>query len=1100
MPTKHPDRFPVKVIAALLLSILVIGVDFSFLPELEEDYNDDFYDHPDTVDFFPDFNASSEIFVVDVFDDFENETIDRGMILTLSCLQGLVNRQRAEVFIDFKGELHGVKDDWYWKFFIDNYKDAYNLTFSVITYLEFIDMFIHHASGIVVYDKENKDTINVAVTMAGINDWVAADKDTAAWLNKTYDIGVFQDLHHGWSGSRAVIYEKAFELLYPSCNKGILFASLPIVWGTDYVVACRGFVFCHNPGPFTSPQEKALTKRIMRETPADIPVIGWFEQPTGIEENYMVQLASGQGKIFLGAYKVPNKSFLTAYSTSENYSNPIKSRYTDDDGNYPGIYQEPNGGDVGGKEQVHVEDKIYLSLAITDGDNLGFMAYKMREELWNSSIRGSVPIAWSINPLMNEVAPSILHYFYATATENDTFVCGPSGSGYFYPGFTSDNQRSRWLQRTASQMDELDLRHIWLLNSFTTFEILYPEKVLEDYVEILSPEGMMLDYGDVPEGRKMWMQGAVAREEGGKEDDNGMQQKGEEENIAAPVIRSMHIWGDTDNFLAKLLVESDGTPDGDPVFAFAPIMSADLTLDTIPELLEKLDDNAELFGRDYEIVSIDDLFYLMERYYVEKAVQSRNDVEELARLFGEVQVAKGDDAYDTMVSTGVAGNDGGSHGSGIRHLTAYHAYRSIEYHDQAEDRASLAVSLMVTIGIIAAAVFILFRRNEISDRKEERNSSDEIQWFIVSFLLLFTSILILFSATYRILYMNFWNYLFIGGAVAVIAVGQRVFKHRMFSFSPSSDDGQGNCGLMGVKLIVLMQIIAVVGLIFHPAAYLFIPLFTIYLASFAMVRLGPRAPPSIIAAIVLSISLSPILMTYSLLPLSLIVIWFVFSVLLLFEGRTGNWNTSDSFSFPNPLFSAGLLVFFVAIQDIPFNRFLSISSGYRMEFLAASAVVIPLLSAVFGYTLHRFIVTKKKELEGVLWASASLASLPVLLVILLAIIDGRFAIFLIFWLYGSAITVGVLSSVALPRNSVIDQQENSIRFLTFMVVFFILGLVLATMPPIAFTVYVISLPLALVFVFYHLPLTLLVLSGPMICLPAKILMDRKNNSRNLTHN
>jgi len=241
-------------------------------------------------------------------------------------------------------------------------------------------------------------------------------------------------------------------------------------------------------------------------------------------------------------------------------------------------------------------------------------------------------------------------------------------------------------------------------------------------------------------------------------------------------------------------------------------------------------------------------------------------------------------------------------------------------------------------------------------------------------------------------------------------------------------------------------------------------------------------------------------MTYSLLPLSLIVIWFVFSVLLLFEGRTGNWNTSDSFSFPNPLFSAGLLVFFVAIQDIPFNRFLSISSGYRMEFLAASAVVIPLLSAVFGYTLHRFIVTKKKELEGVLWASASLASLPVLLVILLAIIDGRFAIFLIFWLYGSAITVGVLSSVALPRNSVIDQQENSIRFLTFMVVFFILGLVLATMPPIAFTVYVISLPLALVFVFYHLPLTLLVLSGPMICLPAKILMDRKNNSRNLTHN
>jgi hypothetical protein len=80
-----------------------------------------------------------------------------------------------------------------------------------------------------------------------------------------------------------------------------------------------------------------------------------------------------------------------------------------------------------------LENKIYVSVFISDGDNL-----QEDETLiplkWSDPNRGKVPTAWTISPALVDIAPVIINYFQRTATPNDILVSGPSGMGYTYPG------------------------------------------------------------------------------------------------------------------------------------------------------------------------------------------------------------------------------------------------------------------------------------------------------------------------------------------------------------------------------------------------------------------------------------------------------------------------------------------------------------------------------------------------------------------------------------------------------------------------------------------------------------------------------------------
>lgn len=85
-------------------------------------------------------------------------------------------------------------------------------------------------------------------------------------------------------------------------------------------------------------------------------------------------------------------------------------------------------------KKPELENKVYVSIFISDGDNIQYTQHAMRKN-WDriAGSRGKVPLNWTIAPGLVDMGPGIMNYYYSTATPNDCFVTGPSGMGYMMP-------------------------------------------------------------------------------------------------------------------------------------------------------------------------------------------------------------------------------------------------------------------------------------------------------------------------------------------------------------------------------------------------------------------------------------------------------------------------------------------------------------------------------------------------------------------------------------------------------------------------------------------------------------------------------------------
>ncbi len=79
--------------------------------------------------------------------------------------------------------------------------------------------------------------------------------------------------------------------------------------------------------------------------------------------------------------------------------------------------------------------------------------------LWDNVSRGSVPLNWSIAPVLYDAAPFILSHYQQTATANDLLIAAPDGNGYYYPSLwpqsnlaTYLGQSEYYLQRTGMNL------------------------------------------------------------------------------------------------------------------------------------------------------------------------------------------------------------------------------------------------------------------------------------------------------------------------------------------------------------------------------------------------------------------------------------------------------------------------------------------------------------------------------------------------------------------------------------------------------------------------------------------------------------------------
>jgi hypothetical protein len=81
-----------------------------------------------------------------------------------------------------------------------------------------------------------------------------------------------------------------------------------------------------------------------------------------------------------------------------------------------------------------VTDKHHYCIFYVGDYDASSWIYQKAPTIWDDPARGSVPLMWCISPVLCERSPQVLHYFYATATDNDYFAAADNGAGYLNPG------------------------------------------------------------------------------------------------------------------------------------------------------------------------------------------------------------------------------------------------------------------------------------------------------------------------------------------------------------------------------------------------------------------------------------------------------------------------------------------------------------------------------------------------------------------------------------------------------------------------------------------------------------------------------------------
>jgi hypothetical protein len=396
--------------------------------------------------------------------------------LTASCLQGLANRNAPRLFLDHgtcddpgtrkTNSVMMTEEDWHGKYRaclkrndldnLDYYRSV--LPLSITPRESLLTAISAHAGalkGLVVWDPAFPDTVNLALTLAGIRNLLVVHPDFAAEAARAAQVEVVEDLR-GRFTDRVSLYRWAFAHLFHDCREGQI-ACVEPEWRrtefTDYIVQNRLFAFSlasFEKGGLRSFGQKLLLllvagpfalRTLLFAARLDAPVrrialwllgIGAPEVRLGIRIQRAVRARPYPTIFGWHTQRDDEFSFMLALS-----ANGLRLAPTFMAGNFSFHSRLPNPGAF---TQRYIDpstvkldrNATYLTFVLSDGDQFTLMN-TAEVGNWRMPEHGAVPFNWEVQPLLAEIAPALLGYFYRTMTVADLLVAGPSGAGYVIP-------------------------------------------------------------------------------------------------------------------------------------------------------------------------------------------------------------------------------------------------------------------------------------------------------------------------------------------------------------------------------------------------------------------------------------------------------------------------------------------------------------------------------------------------------------------------------------------------------------------------------------------------------------------------------------------
>ena len=336
------------------------------------------------------------------------QDLSKDELITFSALQGLVNRTRPEIFLLERRSEEGAMT---WP------ETAGFGKFNEIGMMSKFDLVKKHekaAGGVVLYDPAvSPHYRNVACSVASQKKALPVSVEVFGLMKeKGIRLKVVEDLTTLKATSVVEIYNHFHANYWKNSEKRLLVSANPGDRGGDFhhtrdIAAATGAAMVWLDARI--PEQRDVFRKFLGDMKAgEAVVLGWH--PT---ERSGITCVSEFGIGTLPA---------DFYVSGSVYSG------TDHHIRIPVVPKKPA-----------LEKKVYVSIIISDGDNIQYTQHAMRR-VWDrtAEIRGKFPLSWTIAPGLVDIGPVIMNYYYTHSTPNDCFVTGPSGMGYMMPVNTLD--------------------------------------------------------------------------------------------------------------------------------------------------------------------------------------------------------------------------------------------------------------------------------------------------------------------------------------------------------------------------------------------------------------------------------------------------------------------------------------------------------------------------------------------------------------------------------------------------------------------------------------------------------------------------------------
>jgi len=324
--------------------------------------------------------------------------------LTFSALQGIVNRKQPRIYLVDSGAGEGA---YTWaETTTANFKDR--KTYDRANRYELLAKYAKEVSGVVLYNPATSGHYrNLAFTAATQNKALPVTAEVYQAMKDAHvNLKVIVDLTSLKFTTPLEIYRHLYETYWPKSEKRVIISAKPTDRGdfhhTRDMAAATGAATVWLDT--LVPEERELLGKFFNDMKAGEAIaLGWYST-----ERSGITTASAYG---IGTMPADFYVSSTLFSgTSHSIKVPVVPR------------------------KPALENKVYISIFVSDGDNIQYTQHAMRIG-WdrNASLRGKIPLTWTIAPGLVDIGPAIMNYYYGTATAGDCFATGPSGMGYLMP-------------------------------------------------------------------------------------------------------------------------------------------------------------------------------------------------------------------------------------------------------------------------------------------------------------------------------------------------------------------------------------------------------------------------------------------------------------------------------------------------------------------------------------------------------------------------------------------------------------------------------------------------------------------------------------------